>query len=72
MILVTHDEKVAAHAERIIEMRDGEIIADRVNTDRPIINEKTTERLPTKPGQGNRLMANIGLFQKLSSWRGWR
>ncbi|KPW89150.1 MULTISPECIES: MacB family efflux pump subunit [Pseudomonas syringae group] len=64
VILVTHDEKVAAHAERIIEMRDGEIIADRVNTDRPIINEKATERLPSKPRQGNRLMANIGLFQE--------
>jgi macrolide transport system ATP-binding/permease protein len=32
VIIVTHDEHVAAHAHRIIEMRDGEIVADRANT----------------------------------------
>ncbi len=32
VIIVTHDEKVAAHARRIIEIRDGEIVADRANT----------------------------------------
>ncbi len=64
VILVTHDEKVAAHAERIIEMRDGEIIADRVNANRPVVNEKATERLPAKPKQGNRLMASLALFQE--------
>src|SRR5450830_788917 len=64
VILVTHDEKVAAHAERIIEMRDGEIIADRVNANRPLVNEKATERLPAKPKQGNRLMASLALFQE--------
>jgi macrolide transport system ATP-binding/permease protein len=31
VILVTHDPQVAAHAERIIEIRDGEIVADRVH-----------------------------------------
>lgn len=51
VILVTHDEKVAAHAERIIEMRDGEIIADRVNTDRPIINEKLPSACRPNPGR---------------------
>ena len=29
IIIVTHDMKVAEHADRIIELRDGEIIADR-------------------------------------------
>jgi macrolide transport system ATP-binding/permease protein len=29
VILVTHDHDVAAHAHRIIEIRDGEIVADR-------------------------------------------
>jgi macrolide transport system ATP-binding/permease protein len=29
IIIVTHDPKVAAHAERVIEISDGEIIADR-------------------------------------------
>ncbi|MGL4207297.1 MAG: MacB family efflux pump subunit [Aeromonadaceae bacterium] len=32
VILVTHDPQVAAHAERIIEIHDGEIVADRVNS----------------------------------------
>lgn len=32
VIIVTHDENVAAHARRIIEIRDGEIVADRANT----------------------------------------
>ena len=31
VILVTHDMAVAEHAQRIIEIRDGEIVADRVN-----------------------------------------
>ena len=31
VILVTHDPLVAAHAERIIEIHDGEIVADRAN-----------------------------------------
>ncbi|MCJ2181919.1 MacB family efflux pump subunit [Novosphingobium sp. 1949] len=31
VILVTHDMEVAEHAERIIEIRDGDIIADRQN-----------------------------------------
>jgi macrolide transport system ATP-binding/permease protein len=29
IIIVTHDPKVAAHAERVIEISDGEIISDR-------------------------------------------
>ncbi|MEM5326091.1 MacB family efflux pump subunit [Paraburkholderia sp. JHI2823] len=32
VIIVTHDEHVAAHARRIIEIRDGEIVMDRPNT----------------------------------------
>ncbi len=32
VIIVTHDEHVAAHARRIIEIRDGEVVADRQNT----------------------------------------
>jgi macrolide transport system ATP-binding/permease protein len=31
VILVTHDENVAAHARRIIEISDGEIVRDRPN-----------------------------------------
>ena len=34
LILVTHDMQVAAHAERIIEIHDGQIINDRRNPER--------------------------------------
>ena len=33
IILVTHDPQIAAQAERVIEISDGEIIADRINTE---------------------------------------
>ncbi|EIZ78522.1 ABC transporter related protein [Novosphingobium sp. Rr 2-17] len=36
IILVTHDMKVAEHAERIIEIRDGDIIADRRREAAPV------------------------------------
>jgi macrolide transport system ATP-binding/permease protein len=32
IITVTHDPKVAQHAERLIELRDGEVISDQRNT----------------------------------------
>jgi len=35
IIIVTHDMSVAEHAQRIIEIRDGEIIADRINDNAP-------------------------------------
>ncbi|WP_428312894.1 MacB family efflux pump subunit [Hydrocarboniphaga sp.] len=31
IIIVTHDPQVAAHAGRIIELSDGELVADRIN-----------------------------------------
>lgn len=31
LILITHDPKVAAHADRIIEMSDGEVVSDEKN-----------------------------------------
>ncbi|WP_419736069.1 MacB family efflux pump subunit [Pseudomonas sp. COR18] len=64
VILVTHDDKVAAHAERIIEIRDGEIVSDRPNPNRPVEGGKTAQRPPAKPRQGNRLMAALALFQE--------
>lgn len=33
IILVTHDAQVAAHAQRVIEISDGEIVADRRQTE---------------------------------------
>ena len=37
VIIVTHDLEVARHARRIIEIRDGDIVADRLNADRPAV-----------------------------------
>ncbi|MDF7807794.1 ABC transporter permease [Pontiellaceae bacterium B12219] len=37
IILVTHDAEVANHAQRIIELRDGKIIADEPNPNAPPI-----------------------------------
>ena len=55
VIIVTHDMSVAEHADRIIELRDGRIIADRMT--RPATSP--TQSL-TKLAQGNG-----------GSWRAW-
>jgi len=36
VILVTHDQNIAAHADRVIEISDGRIVADRVQTACPV------------------------------------
>nr|WP_150682121.1 macrolide ABC transporter ATP-binding protein/permease MacB [Pandoraea pneumonica] len=47
VIIVTHDEHVAAHARRIIEIRDGEVVADRQNT--PVVDDGgTATEAPSK------------------------
>jgi macrolide transport system ATP-binding/permease protein len=28
VVLVTHDDDVASHADRIVELRDGRVVAD--------------------------------------------
>jgi len=47
VILVTHDQQVARHAERIIEISDGEIVDDRPN------------RLPESSGNGRIVPARV-------------
>ncbi|MDP2700357.1 MacB family efflux pump subunit [Thalassospira sp.] len=61
VILVTHDHDVAAHAQRIIEIRDGEIIRDERQ---PASSEQTPPRkLAHKAGQpGFRLRAEFDRF----------
>jgi putative ABC transport system ATP-binding protein len=36
IVLITHEDDVASHAERVIRLRDGEIIAD----ERPSTRER--------------------------------
>lgn len=43
IILITHEQYVAEHAERIIHIRDGEIINDNKNHNRRIINHYKTK-----------------------------
>lgn len=47
IILVTHDSKVAQNAERIIELKDGEIISDKKQSDSTILLRQNTEHKPT-------------------------
>ncbi|GFM80227.1 macrolide export ATP-binding/permease protein MacB 2 [Pseudomonas cichorii] len=67
VILVTHDEKVAAHAHRIIEISDGKIISDRTNPARQTLEDDDQDVLPSKTRQGNRLVASFELFREAFS-----
>ena len=42
IILVTHEEDIAEHAQRIIRLKDGEIVVDEQNKNRRIINDEIT------------------------------
>jgi putative ABC transport system ATP-binding protein len=35
VVLVTHEPDVAAYAQRVVRFRDGRIVADEWNTERP-------------------------------------
>jgi len=50
IIIVTHDMSVAEHAQRIIEIRDGEIIADRVNPKAPSYRAQRTPTVAATKG----------------------
>ena len=49
IVLVTHDAKVAAHARRIVEIKDGEIVSDRP-TGRPAPEQARPHAAPPKAG----------------------
>ena len=58
VILVTHDAKVAANAQRIIEISDGRIVADRRTE-----NASMQQQKPTETGlQRNDWSARMGRF----------
>ncbi|MFQ0814083.1 macrolide transporter [Brucella anthropi] len=52
VIIVTHDRQVAARAQRIIEIRDGEIISDTKSADalRPAAEAAAEKEPPARPG----------------------
>jgi macrolide transport system ATP-binding/permease protein len=49
VILVTHDPKVAQHAQRVIEIADGQVVADRRQTVEPTVEAPPARR--TTPPQ---------------------
>jgi macrolide transport system ATP-binding/permease protein len=55
IVLVTHDMAVAEHARRIIEIRDGRIVADRRKV--PEDPEASTRWQEAPPARGSRLRA---------------
>lgn len=62
IILVTHDQQVAAHAERIIEISDGAIIRDQANPKRQAsVTAALAEKVAVKQA-ANFLQANWGRF----------
>lgn len=63
VILVTHDPKVAANAERIIEVSDGEILSDHLNV-RDCGQLSSEEDVAPKPPATRRLVASLGLFKE--------
>jgi putative ABC transport system ATP-binding protein len=46
IIMVTHEEDIACHAERVIRMRDGKVISDL-----PIQDDPASRHLNTRPGR---------------------
>ncbi|WP_348943874.1 MacB family efflux pump subunit [Chitinibacter sp. FCG-7] len=62
VILVTHDAKVAAQADRIIEIRDGKIIADQPN---PVRDEvRLPADSPAPPPQDTTPQALLGRWRE--------
>jgi len=51
IILVTHDTQVAEHADRIIELRDGEVVSDKVRSTGPVAKQAVLG--PPVAGSGN-------------------
>lgn len=66
VIIVTHDQHIAAHAQRIIELSDGEIVSDRQNphaSDVGLIKAAVqNKQLITTPAGGQRQAVSAARF----------
>ena len=62
IILVTHDQQVASHAERVIEISDGVIVRDQPNTERQATRAASLQDKEPAAHASNVLQANWGRF----------
>ncbi|OMW10249.1 macrolide ABC transporter permease/ATP-binding protein MacB [Burkholderia pseudomallei] len=62
VIIVTHDEQVAAHARRIIEISDGRIVGDRLNPHADAADAAPDANGGAQPQRARRLSAGVGRF----------
>lgn len=69
MIIVTHDMQIARHAGRIIELRDGEVIADSGST-APLPKLRCRKTPMPSPPRGCCKRAIV--LSMPSKWRCWR
>ena len=60
VILVTHDAKVAAHAQRIVEIADGRITADRPNEHAPALPAAAPREASNTPDKQGNTGAGLG------------
>ncbi len=62
VILITHDAKVAAHAHRVIEIRDGEIVADSgARADAPVHRVTLSDSANDSPSLFSGLNESLGM-----------
>lgn len=66
VIIVTHDPQIAAQAERVIEIRDGEIISNPLST-KPA--SQAVVKKPTAPGTGWRQFSGRFREALMMAWR---
>ncbi|MFH1029182.1 MAG: MacB family efflux pump subunit [Pseudomonadota bacterium] len=62
IILVTHDMQVANHAERIIEISDGEIVKDQANPNKQLVEARSLPEKISVEKPANFLQAHWGRF----------
>ncbi|WP_145566694.1 MacB family efflux pump subunit [Yersinia aleksiciae] len=65
LIIVTHDMSIAQHAQRIIELRDGEVIADRAT-------QLTAQQEQLAPISTPEIAPKIANKTRLSPWKAQR